>query len=106
MGCNAANGVIKPLETTNLEHRIVHLAVTGQTDTLIDLIKTFEFEVDINTPLNFRGDTLLHYACARNNEKLVKYLIARADTLLTVKNYLKQAPKDLTHNQEIKRLCS
>jgi ankyrin repeat protein len=99
MGCVATTGDINHLETTNLEHRIVHLVVTEQTDTLISLIKTFEFEIDINTPLNFRGDTLLHYACARNNEKLVKYLIGRADTLLTVKNYLKQAPKDITSNQ-------
>lgn len=43
MGCNATSGVVRPLETTNIEHRIVHLVVTDQTDYLIDLIKTYEF---------------------------------------------------------------
>lgn len=73
--------------------------VTNQTKKLIELIKKFSFEIDINTVLNFRGDTLLHYACAKNNIVLVKYLIARPDTLKTTKNYLKQSPKELSHNE-------
>ena len=106
MGCQASSGAIQPYEVANIEHRMVHLVVTRQTEHLIDLIKENQFEIDVNAPLNFRGDTILHYACANNNIDLVKYLISRKDTLRTVKNHLKQAPKELTTNHEIKRMCS
>ena len=39
-----------------------------------------------NGPLNFRGDTLLHYACARNNVDLVKYLSKLPNFIRTIRN--------------------
>jgi ankyrin repeat protein len=58
----------------------------------------FPYEIDVNARLNFRGDTLLHYACARNNVALVRYLVSRKDILLTTKNFMNQAAKDLSLN--------
>ena len=106
MGCSAANNSVIPVETANIEHSLVHLAVTNQTDALIRLVDRYEFEVNLNAPLNFRGDTLLHYACAKNNVALVKYLLDKKEILLTVKNKLKQKPMDMTKNEDIRRLCS
>lgn len=75
MGCHGSSGIIEPIETANLDHEIVHLVVTGQTEQLINTVQAYDYELDVNAPLNFRGDTLLHYACARNNVELVKYLL-------------------------------
>ena len=63
-------------------------------------------DIDINSAINFRGDTLLHYACFKNNEQLVLYLINRPDILRTKQNYSKKIPADLATNANIKRLCS
>lgn len=99
MGCNASCATLGSTEAANLEHQMVHFIVTNQTDRLIEFMQQFKFEIDVNAAINFRGDTLLHYACAKNNVKLVKYLIGRPDILKTVSNYLKKTPKELTHNQ-------
>lgn len=85
---------------------MIHLVVTNQTKPLIGLIQQCHFQININSAINFRGDTLLHYACAKNNVELAKYLLGRPDILKTTKNYLKQEAKQLTSNKEINRLCS
>lgn len=99
MGCSASCAIVNSTEVANLDHQMVHLMVTNQTEKLIELIQEYKYEIDINAALNFRGDTLLHYACAKNNLQLVKYLIGRPDILKTVSNYLKKTPKDLAHSQ-------
>lgn len=85
---------------------MIHLMVTDQTEQLIELIERHRFQININSAINFRGDTLLHYACAKDNVKLVRYLLRRDDILKTVKNYSKREAKSYTSLDEIKRLCS
>lgn len=98
MGCNASCAIVNSSERANLEHQMVHLIVTNQTNKLIEFIHEFKYEIDINAAINFRGDTLLHYACAKNNLQLVKYLIGRPDILKTCSNYLKKIPKELANS--------
>jgi ankyrin repeat protein len=90
----------------NIERLIVQLAATNKTPELIGLLRKYDYDIDINSPINFRGDTLLHYACFKNNLALVKFLIARQDTLRTVKNLSNKTPKQLTTNSEIQKLVS
>jgi ankyrin repeat protein len=52
--------------------------------------------------INFRGDTLLHYACAKNNNKLVEYIIKKNPELLHIKNEMEQLPIDLTSDEIIR----
>lgn len=80
----------------NVQHKIVNLVVTDRTEELITFIKVYNYEIDINSAINFRGDTLLHYACYKNNKKLVEFLTARPDILRTKKNFSKKIPYELT----------
>jgi hypothetical protein len=41
MGCNASSGAIMP-SATNLEHKIIILVVTEQTEALINFLNTYE----------------------------------------------------------------
>lgn len=67
MGCGAsAVGNMNSL--VNIDHKLVQLAATNQTSALVNLIMVYEEDIDINSAINFRGDTLLHYACFKNNE--------------------------------------
>ena len=63
MGCNAVNNVYDIHNETNL----AALAATGKTEILISKIQYGGSAVDINAVVNFKGDTLLHYACARGD---------------------------------------
>lgn len=58
-----------------------------------------------NAPINFRGDTLLHYAAAKDNLKLVEYLVRKPEQMKSLKNKLEQTPKDLCKDPQIKSLC-
>jgi ankyrin repeat protein len=64
-----------------------------------------------NAALNFKGDTLLHYACARKNYSLVRYLTNRSDVICSVRNIMDETPLDLIEgddeiSQQIKKVCS
>ena len=62
-----------PLEQqvgTPIDNNLIALLVTNQTDRVITKIES-EGEMFMTQRLNFRGDTFLHYACAKNNSKLV-----------------------------------
>ena len=76
----------------NIQHKLVSLVVSEQTDDLILFINTYSYDFDINGSINFRGDTILHYACFKNNKRLVEYLTSRQDILRTKKNYSKKMP--------------
>jgi hypothetical protein len=39
-----------------------------------------------NAPINFKGDTILHYACYQGNIKLICYLKSKPDFLCAVRN--------------------
>ena len=106
MGCTATSMVLSANNLINIQHRLIHLAVTEQTSELIDFITLYNYEIDINSAINFRGDTLLHYACFKNNKQLVEYLTKRSDCLRTKKNYSKKIPLELTTDEDIKKLCS
>ena len=69
-------GCIFPEEqkTVSISKNIVSLLVSGQTEELIFQLKKTE-GLNLNKRINFRGDTLLHYACVKNNIELVKYLV-------------------------------
>lgn len=49
----------------------------------------------INTVINFKGDTLLHYACYKKNIHLIRYLRKKGDFLRTVRNKVNETPLDL-----------
>lgn len=77
-----------PLEQqvgTPIDNNLIALLVTNQTDKVISKIES-EGETFMSQRLNFRGDTFLHYACAKNNSKLVEYSIKKYPSLLTQKN--------------------
>lgn len=48
-----------------------------------------------NTVINFKGDTLLHYACYKKNLELIRYLRSKPDFLRTVRNKVNETPLDL-----------
>ena len=48
-----------------------------------------------NMAINFKGDTLLHYACFKKNHKLIKYLKDRPDFFSTLHNKVGETPRDL-----------
>ena len=55
-----------------------------------------------NAPINFRGDTLLHYGAAKDNIKLVEYLVRKPEQMKSIKNKLGQTPKDLCKDANVK----
>lgn len=63
MGCGGS-GVSK--NTVPIGNSMVHLLQTGQTDLIIKRLQQDGPE-SINTKLSFRGDTIAHYACFKNN---------------------------------------
>ncbi len=71
MGCTASSMVLSNNNFINIQHRLVHLVATEQTELVIDFINKYYYDLDINGAINFRGDTILHYACFKNNKQLV-----------------------------------
>ena len=102
MGCGATSKDF----SISTENNLVALVVTNKTDLIIDKIREMGQNFNCNAPINFRGDTLLHYACAKNNQRLVEYLIQLPDQMKSIKNKLQQKPVDLSENDRIKELCS
>ena len=63
MGCGASDNQA----SVPIDNNVVALVVSGQTDLAIKKIEAMGNEFDPNASINFRGDTLLHYACKKNN---------------------------------------
>ncbi len=82
MGCTAVDRSIFTFNNNDL----VLLVVCDRTDDIIEKIKRLGPDFNPNASLNFNGDTLLHYSCARCNHKLVEYLTSRDDILFNIKN--------------------
>ena len=70
MGCNAIGAGVADRAAFN-ETDIISLIVTKQTELAKRKIRSMGEFYDINMPVNFKGDTLLHYACANADVKLV-----------------------------------
>jgi hypothetical protein len=61
-------GCIAPTSTHNtiqIKSHIYHLIVTNQTNRIIEKIKFQPILID--KPINYKGDTIAHYACSKNN---------------------------------------
>jgi ankyrin repeat protein len=97
MGC----GISTRDYTISTENNLVALVISNKTQLIIKKIKEMGTSFNPNAPINFRSDTILHYACAKNNKELVNFLIDQPDVLKSVKNKLNQQPKQLTTDKEI-----
>ena len=71
---------------TPIENNLLALIITNQTQRVIDKIEKDPDQTILDDSTNFRGDTLLHYACAKNNPKLVEYMLRKCGRLAGVKN--------------------
>ena len=54
-----------------IDYNIIALLLTGQTDKVIEKVEKDETGTFLKDSINFRNDNLMHYACAKNNRKLV-----------------------------------
>lgn len=97
MGCTASGAQ----HQFTIDNNIVVLAVTKQTRLLIQKIESMGDAFNYNAPINFKGDTVLHYAVAKEDIILVEYLIKKPDVIKSIRNRLGQTPKDLTKNPVI-----
>lgn len=71
------------------------LVMEDKTSAIIYKINKLGSLFNPNAALNFKGDTLLHYACARENKSLVEYLISHKETIRSLKNKLDEKPHEL-----------
>lgn len=71
------------------------LVMEDKTSAIIRKINNLGSLFNPNAALNFKGDTLLHYACARENKDLVEYLISHKETIRSLKNKLGEKPYEL-----------
>lgn len=93
MGCTASGGDY-PRNWQESES-LVALVITDRTREIKQMIEKQNTLFNPNAALNFKGDTLLHYACARGNVELVEYLVSREDILCGLANKLGEKPIDL-----------
>lgn len=64
MGCS---GSAEKHDTVPIENSMITLLVSGQNDLLMRKIKLEGNNIDYNAKLNFKGDTILHYAAMKDN---------------------------------------
>jgi ankyrin repeat protein len=67
----------KSLSTTALKLALFNAVANGKIHTVIDLMETND--IDVNSPLHSREDTLLSFACQHGYIELVQYLLRVAD---------------------------
>jgi hypothetical protein len=89
-----------------IDNNLIALVITNQTDRVISKVEADPSSYFLREGINFRGDTLLHYACAKNNFKLVEYLLKKNPALLSRKNTHNQLASDLTTDPNIKSVCT
>ena len=96
MGCSASES----RTSVPISNSIMHLLHSGQTDAVIKKIEEDPAGLKKDTVYNFRGDTLLHYACSKNNRKLIEYLLQKgADK--NKENTEGQTPADLVTDSSL-----
>lgn len=84
---------------TPINNSLIALIITEQTERVMEVINSDPSHELLLRPINFRGDTILHYACARNNIKLVSFLLQVEPSLKDIPNKKKQHPIELTTNE-------
>lgn len=100
------NATVEQQFGTPIDNNLIALLVTGQTEKVISKLESEPDTHFLQESINFRGDTLLHYACAKNNVKLVDYIIKKNPNLMNMSNNLNQKAADLTSNESIRSICT
>ena len=90
MGCNPSYHVP---ETVPINNNVLSLLHANDTGACISLIEKKGFRFD--SRLNSVHDTLLHYACKKNNEELVGYILVKYPNGRNIKNFYNEKPGDL-----------
>ena len=75
-----------------IDYNLLALLMTGQTDRAIEKMKADPTDSFLKESINFRNDNFLHYACAKNDIKLVEYLLKKNPRLSTLRNNAQQLP--------------
>lgn len=96
------NAAVEQQIGTPIDNNLLALLITNQTDRVIDKLELDPTTYYLKESINFRGDTLLHYACAKNNKKLVDYIMKKNPQLSHVRNNLNQKASDLLKDETIK----
>ena len=86
------NSVTEQQIGTPIDNHLLALIITDQTERVIEKLKDDPSKFYMSEEINFRGDNILHYACARNNVKLVEYLVKANPELASKHNHMNQAP--------------
>lgn len=71
-----------------IDYNIIALLVTGQTERVIEKMEADPTHSFLKDSINFRNDNLLHYACAKNNVRLVEYILMKNPRLSSLRNNL------------------
>lgn len=80
-------------------HSLINALCLNETNKIIQLIKR-EPKV-IGERINFRDDTIMHYAFYKENIELIRYL-KKCGADFTMRNKMGKTPLDLTQSNEIK----
>jgi hypothetical protein len=70
MGCGIP-AAEKP--TIQIGKSLIHLLQANRTEEIIKKLESETYDI-FERKLNYRGDTILHYACSKNNLAIVQYL--------------------------------
>jgi ankyrin repeat protein len=91
MGCEAS----KFRSGANVDNNLIALVMLDDTDGVIRRVKSMGDKFNVNSKVNVRGDTLLHYAAKRKNESLIEFLLRQPGINVEARNEAGKAPKDL-----------
>ena len=83
---------------------MIALLITNQTERVISKLETDPTTYYLRESINFRGDTFLHYACAKNNKRLIEYIMKKNPQLSNIRNNIDQKPEDLLTDATLKPL--
>jgi ankyrin repeat protein len=97
MGCQPSKH-----QTVKINNCLLSLLLVGKTEDCIELIESKNIKLD--NPMNVFGDTLLHYATKRNDDRMVGYLLAKDPQLKFVQNRENKTPQDLCKSKKVQKL--
>lgn len=96
MGCCCCCIFNNATKKVSISNSLIHLLQTDQNDAIIKKLAHYNQE-KFKERLNFQGDTIMHFACKKNNVLLVKYLIDKGADF-TLLNFRNQAPCLMSSN--------